>query len=261
MDETRSKLITGLITLVKWFGGDASKLAKKIYSIGNNITITGLREIAHDKEIVGIIHTPSELSDFLKLPSDNVEAWRFWTLIQDVDEATQNNKQQQWWSFICNLRSQREILLYAQRAYLRHRFIDFDPSRKDLWEEHNRPWDFDHILARKYADNKKSNNDYLQFCKEWRDSNANMRAWPFEDNRSDQYEIASSKIQSEDVLRDSFVDKTELDGFSKGPTVISCEKDALAFATSCIRRLVRIYKAWYESFGLDVLLQDDSSHD
>jgi len=40
-----------------------------------------------------------------------------------------------------------EMLIYAQRAFMALRFRNYDPADRETWERHDRPWDFDHILA------------------------------------------------------------------------------------------------------------------
>lgn len=259
-NEEISKLLTGIITWLKWFDGgktDVYKLISEIYYNMDELTIVNLKE--KTKNIIPYIRTPKEFEDFLKLPQiENIKdedtekiiaSWRFGTLISDSDE----NKEK-WEVFLNALRGNRVILLYAQREYLKKRFNSFDPARKDLWENHNRPWDYDHIFAKKYANNIKSNNTFLYFCQEWRDSNGNMRAWPFEANRSDQAELAIDKINAENMIN-SFIDSSEIEGFSVGYSAVRNAKDALKFASSCRSRLVRIYKEWFTVLYIEKLLE------
>ena len=41
----------------------------------------------------------------------------------------------------------------------------YDPARKDFWKGHNRPWDYDHILAKTYVHSKQE--DHKRACGEW----------------------------------------------------------------------------------------------
>ncbi len=50
-----------------------------------------------------------------------------------------------WWPLWETVSYNKEMLLYAQREYMCKRFPHYDPARQDLWEDKNRPWDFDHI--------------------------------------------------------------------------------------------------------------------
>lgn len=259
-EESIRKEITGLITWAKWFGCDEKQLIMKIYcniKYSRHITANLLSNIVHDEEkIISVIPSPADLNNFLSVPAPGcVSTWNFWSLIADDDEARQNEKFTKWWSFIESLRANREILIYAQRDFIRRRFPMFDPSRKDLWEEHNRPWDYDHIFAKKFAHRVMNNNTFLNFCQQWRDSNGNMRAWPFEDNRSDQCDPANVKISHPDILRDSFIEEDELPGFSTGYTAVADENSALEFASSCKKRLVRIYRSWYEMLDVGALVK------
>ena len=50
-------------------------------------------------------------------------AWRWYGLVEGNDETTKN------WPFLHRLKESGELLLYAQRAYIKRRFAQYDPSR------------------------------------------------------------------------------------------------------------------------------------
>ena len=76
----------------------------------------------------------------------------------------------------------REMLLYAQREYLNEKFPNYDPAQRGMWEQHNRPWDLDHIIPQDWVSNKRG--DYREYCKKWLWINGNFAAISFESNRS-----------------------------------------------------------------------------
>jgi hypothetical protein len=149
--------------------------------------------------------------------------------------------------------SNKEMLLYAQRNYLRKKFPDYDPARKDLWKDINRPWDFDHILPYSYIYNKKGDHISIDFCRHWNNSIGNLRAWPFEDNRSDQATKTSDKMKLEIYWEDSFISNDEKSGYSDQHVINDVQK-AFDFASSCKSRLIRIYNEWFENFHINELL-------
>jgi hypothetical protein len=83
----------------------------------------------------------------------------------------------------------------------------------------------------------------------------NLRAWPFEDNRSEKAEVASVKIAGAREEIASFLDSDEIEGFSVGDAV-RWEKDAAQkFISACRKRLVRIYANWHESMEVAELFK------
>ena len=87
--------------------------------------------------------------------------------------------EQKWWQCFERFRCNKDLLLYAQTQHLCKEFPDFDPARKDLWQDHNRPWDYDHIVAQNIVAswNDLKNNGWL-WCI------GNFAAIPLEENRS-----------------------------------------------------------------------------
>ena len=166
------------------------------------------------------------------------------------------------WPVLERTRNQRELLLYGQRNYLHSRFSDYDPSRKDLWENRNRPWDFDHIHAGFYFSGKQG--VYTDFCREWGNCIGNLRAWPFEDNRSDQDLTANKKLTGKkDEMTWSLIEsESELDAFSLGHSTRHEPHSAAHALSSAIKaRYLRIYRDWYEATGIISLLPPVSSVD
>lgn len=150
-----------------------------------------------------------------------------------------------WWPLWNMLAFNREMLMYAQRKYLCDEFPNYDPAKMDLWEEYNRPWDYDHIIPQdwiyQYRLRKK---EYSDYCFEWKDNNGNMAAIPFEKNRSkgnrSDWDIYRNK--KKELLADEEIDKYEVYFNSK----LTEDKDqAHMFAQKTFNRLCKIYDEIY----------------
>jgi hypothetical protein len=91
----------------------------------------------------------------------------------------------------------------------------------------------------------------MAVCAQWGNTIGNLRAWAFEDNRSDQYVPANCKIGENEMLLDaSFVEAEEIPVFSSGDDVCKNEASARKFIEICRCRLLRIYKRWYSDSGI-----------
>jgi hypothetical protein len=259
--------LQALGTVLHWFSVDKTRAANFIYQhCGSNLTLHTLREALQGAVKAGHVHpvhSPSAArrflggeEDLLQLSTKTFQEWRRSMLIyRNGDDDGNARREKQWDGFLNVIFWQRELLLHAQRDFLAQRFPDYDPARRDLWESHNRPWDFDHILASKYVYNRKDNSPFRAVSNEWAYMLGNLRAWPFEDNRSEKAEVASVKIAGAREEIASFLDSDEIEGFSVGDAV-RWEKDAAQkFISACRKRLVRIYANWHESMEVAELFK------
>lgn len=245
MEHLRHPLLS-LVCRMSWFAMDSHQTANHVLAAcaGGVSSTVILEATAHAEEQGWLLSlpTPAELAAFLEFDGHEIEAWTWHTPIHgDGEQAGIDLRQQRWGAFL-RMTGNRDLLMYAQRGFIARRFSEFDPSRRDLWEGHNRPWDFDHIHARKFIYNIKSGNRYQSFLRQWQDTIGNLRAWPFEDNRSDSAEPAESKIQSPEQLVDSFVLPDEIPDFSMGRLPLQEEAAARRLANTCLNRMVRIYQ-------------------
>lgn len=250
----------GLVTLVHWFGDDKARIANAVWAscrqdAGTESIRQGLRHAVDNKWLAAPLG-PRELERHLQIPEDEagLKNWRWWhSLIGSKPAAAQDEWSRYLWSTVGKTSGNRGLLLYAQRRYLAKRFPDYDPSRKDLWENHNRPWDFDHIHAHAYFYNKKDGSPFREVCGEFGNVIGNLRAWPMEDNRSDQMSKANDKMSGQQV-EDSLVLPGELDSFSHGDASRWDVAKAGAFCRASRDRYLRIYADWYESTGIGDLV-------
>jgi hypothetical protein len=252
----RERLL-GLSTALHWFGADKKRSVDAIYKkldfnkpFPDDDFYKGLLKNIYKLEDgrvgVNTIPSPTELNSLIITPNDegSLKKWAWWQQAQEKPE---------WAALQWMIKDGKELLLYAQRAYLMEKFPDYDPARQDLWQEHNRPWDFDHILASSKFYYKP--NIFIG-VKQWGYCIANLRAWPMEDNRSDQDDpplTNKGKLNSQNVLDHSFIRIEEAKGFQSGFESITTPDNAIAFISSAKNRLLRIYRAWYDTLGIGFL--------
>ena len=253
------KRLIGLATALHWFGENRREAVAKLYEQFNRqddlFSDEAFKGIVGDiykldREKVGChpIPTPDELDRLIVLPTDENELkkWHWWQLARNSE-----GQELEHYQAIQRIQIEKNLLLFAQRRHLITAYPHYDPSRQDLWEQHNRPWDYDHILPSKIIYYKQNISIGV---KNWANSIANLRAWPMEDNRSDQDEAPKNKLNTADYLKDSFVDVNELYGFQKGYENITDYDHAIAFVESAKARLLRIYKEWYDTLDIGFLI-------
>jgi hypothetical protein len=246
-NEELRRVIIALACRLSWFASNTGNAVNHVHiACHNGVSVDAIRAAMHEAENEGWLTElplPKELELTLDFEDDDIESWTWYTPIYgDGNQMGIDIRQRRWGPIFHALaHRERHLLLFAQRGFIARKFPDFDPSRRDLWEGHNRPWDFDHIHAQAYVYNKKSDNRYQRFVKQWLDTLGNLRAWPFEDNRSESSDPANSKIQSSEQLADSFLLPEELQDFSMERLPLSDEVAARRFANACRKRLVRIY--------------------
>lgn len=150
-----------------------------------------------------------------------------------------------WWPLWETVSYNREMLLYAQREYMCKKFPNYDPARQDLWEDKNRPWDFDHIIPQDWIHKyRNKRQEYTDYCEAWKDNNGNVAAIPFWVNRAKSNEANWSEYEknSADLLADDQIERfSEL--FNVELNVK--EKQAKHFAEKTFTRMCKIYNEVY----------------
>ena len=264
-EETYKKII-GIALFIHWFVDDdkwdvVSSIFKDIYNADNETILSKLVESTkkEDRGYIKILQDPDLIEKIIDFDNVPLDGWKWDNCKKNYLKMNENGKNNEEINYeydnyisplLMKLVNDRDLLLYAQRNYLRVRFPDYDPARKDLWNLINRPWDFDHILPAVFVRGQRDTNPYKKFCDKWVSTNGNLRAWPFEDNRSDQATTTKDKIDQEKYWENSFINENERDGYSD-KTVISDSKKALEFAKTCKSRIIRIYKEWYDNFKIN----------
>lgn len=134
----------------------------------------GIARLMHDCKMLHI-YSPAEVVNFIT-KFEKAPNWRPWNAVPTPAHEFFNRI---FWNG--NTES-REMLLYAERQYINTHFSNYDPARQDMWAEYNRPWDFDHIVARQRINGKRG--DYREYDKTWLNSIGNFAAISYESNRS-----------------------------------------------------------------------------
>ena len=191
----------GLATVLHWFAVDKTAATNRVYAAcRGDISFEPIRTALREAIAAGdlhLVHSPNAIEAFVQVPEARLENWNWRSLIHEDGSEEEIELRQKTWDGFLGFRSNTELLLYAQRRFVGWRFRDYDPARRDLWDAHDRPWDYDHILASRYYVARKDNGAFREVCREWGNTIGNLRAWPFEDNRSDQDTTAKDKIKGD----------------------------------------------------------------
>ena len=134
------------------------------------------------------------------------------------------------------------------------------PHTSGFWDEHNRPWDFDHILPQTYFTKKRGAN-YMRVCQQWGYTIGNLHILRFEENRSRQDLTAEDSISDEHLewawLREGSRDLRP--AFSLSHDDVRGGNDTrrdnvLGFVCAARTRLLRMYEDWYTQLEIESML-------
>jgi hypothetical protein len=250
--------ILGLATTLQWFGTDTDSVVEKIITALPNAmsptVFTGILKPFFPTQMK--IMSPDTLAAVIPVASADegeLNDWHHWSRIsQGMNEQQQRefgeSERAAWWKVL----QSRELLLYAQRAYIAERFADYDPSCVDLREGQNRPWDFDHLLPNDVLSN---NQGFRKACRAWGNTIANFRVAPLEDNRSRKDDQLNKSLITEVDLAHSFVrDQSACDAFSMTWHDLNDEGKVARFMNTARQRLIDIYNEWYVTLDIGSLL-------
>ena len=263
------KPVLGLATALYWFGQDRagavamllphldkSRLSVESFSgllkhcLEAQNGDSSLLKIFSLQEMDALIPKPSEADDKLS-------EWTFWRRVieSESDETVRDAKMNNEWPSMWRVVAGRGMLLYAQRTLLNKQFRKFDPSRVDIREGKNRPWDYDHLLTAETL--RRNQGGFRNACREWGGTIGNFRAWPLEKNRSRHDALAKHSINTpDDRLLSLVADETECDAFSLGWDEINDRVKAARFMNAARSRILRIYADWFCSLEIHKLLRD-----
>lgn len=170
--------IRALTFLLHWFAKDKHACVQNIFMYckkginGENIG-KAISQCMHDCQLLHI-YSDSEVSNLVKIETN--EKWNVYDNVYGPAKEFFGRIFNGWES------NSREMLLYAERRYLNSHFSKYDPAILDMWEEYNRPWDFDHIIPQNRISGKKGL--YREYDKQWLWCIGNFAAISFEANRS-----------------------------------------------------------------------------
>lgn len=246
------RIMRGLAFYLHWFATDKKECAKIVFEKckkevkeTGNVQASTIDNALYSAMRQGFLlypNTPTEVSQFISIKND--KNWRPWS---------DGNSQKPWWNFWDQFIYQKECILYAERIYLNSHFKRYNPARKDLWESHNRPWDYDHIVPQEWMYNKR-NAPYLEYCKAWKDYNGNFAAISFTSNRAksnsdnfEEYQNNSDLLFDPALIKEHHIDNN----------ITRTQEAATKFAEIVYQRSCRIYAEccllWSELFKSPIL--------
>lgn len=242
------RIMRGLAFYLHWFATNKKECAKiilkKVKETGD-VQATTIDNALYSAMRQGFLlypYTQTEVRQFISIKDD--KNWRPWS---------DGNSQKPWWNFWDKFIYQKECILYAERKYLNSHFKRYNPARKDLWESHNRPWDYDHIVPQEWMYNKR-NAPYLEYCKAWKDYNGNFAAISFTSNRAKSNFADFEEYQNNpDLLFDpALIKNNHIDD-----SITRTQGAATKFAEIVYQRSCRIYdecsQLWNELFKSPIL--------
>ncbi len=248
------KPLIALATAIHWFGIDQKKGVQEMLSMlqADSLTQDTFRGILTPlMNSSALLHLPQP-ADVKRLPlsvSAATANLSEWTINEQFEKA--NTPDPIRW-FFDRLRWCKPMLLFAQRHYMNQQFGEYDPSCMDVWKDHNRPWDYDHILPS--ATLKSNSRAHRESCRQWLNSIGNLRAWPLELNRERQNDIANQSILPPD-FEDSFIeDQDECNAFSLTWDDVADANKSSGFMNAAFYRLHRIYSEWFNQLEVQLLL-------
>lgn len=266
------KGILALATTLLWFSLDHAKAAQKLYERlknkidqGNPIDVSLFQGIltelcSRDEQSPVMIRvvSPDSLKGYLTEHDTKdgyaLSKWNWWErLVVQNDESKIAFRKEALWPFIERIRKNRSLLIYAQRELMHDKFSDYDPSRPDLWEEHNRPWDFDHLLAQYHVSGNRG--QFREVCYQWLDCIANLHVVPFSENRSWQKDGANSKLNTPELRSAALFDSEEQVGdYSISWDDLYGEEEKISkFVSAARTRFLRIYQSWFDKLEVRAL--------
>jgi len=231
-----SSLIKALAFILHWFGNNKKAAVEEIYkrckdTIDNDSILEGLSQSLHDCHILHV-YSPKDVEKWYS--NQCSPEWNF-NILEGFDAWCHFFNRIFWYGSS----EAREMLLYAQRHYINTHFKNYDPARSDLWEDYNRPWDYDHIIPQDWVNNKRR--EFREFDKIWLNSIGNIAAISFEINRSksNREDFGEYEKNSDSLLFDK--------RFSEISSNLAYNEDESAkFAKITFNRFLTIYRQTYE---------------
>ena len=267
--------LLGLATAIHWFGMDAPACVRRLWELGSadhwlkpqafDGVLGQLKDLGESRSGIVNLRSPMGLAKIIEKPNaQTLKDWEWWhTLIAAPagdDQDEQDKRHARYWPMLEKLAYSEPLLMYAQRAWMARRFGDYDPHTSGFWDEHNRPWDFDHILPQTYF-TKKRGADYMRVCQQWGYTIGNLHILRFEENRSRQDQTAEDSIADEHLelawLREGSRDLRP--AFSLSHDDVRGGNDArrdnvLGFVCAARTRLLRLYEDWYTQLEIESML-------
>ena len=245
LDEDLKHILCGMALYLKWFCIDTGKAVNTIYRhIIDEVTIENIKR--------GILNVQSQQDSkelLIITPLIDPEKLNKLITIEKASDTWQPNLDIIWNTLWDKTIRNREMLLYYQRDYISKHFSKYNPSNHKMWEGHNCPWDYDHVIPKDWFGNYSSSQIYARFCNRWKNSIGNLAAIRFEVNRSKSDDADWSYY--EENLSLLHVDVTRVKTISRD--LNSNLFIATEFAKICFDRYCAIYEDCYNNLFSDLV--------
>lgn len=272
--KTALRRLLGLVTALHWFGQDRAAAVRWLWELGPlnrwlspaayKHVLRPMKKLPDNR--CGLLNLRPPIGLKRIIPEPDVQQIEHWSWENElIVKPTQGNtvlaaaRRNRYWPMLDRLRYSEPLLMYGQRIWMHQRFGDYDPSVTGFWDEHNRPWDFDHLLPQNIF-KKVDNAIFLDTCKQWGYTTGNLHILPFEENRSRQDSPATT-------LPDAYLPTALLDlphdlrpAFSirraqvKGDGGVADRAAVHGFVLATRIRLLRLYKGWYSALDIGHML-------
>jgi hypothetical protein len=257
---------------VHWFGSDAPAAVRKLWELKTleqwlqpdafDGVLAELKDLGNGRSGIIDLRSPRGLAKLIEVPQeDTLQDWNWWhTLIvapAQGDEDKQDERHERYWPLLETLPYCQPLLMYCQRAWMAQRFGDYDRHMSSgYWDDHNRPWDFDHILPQKVFSDVR-NAKYLRVCQQWGNTIGNLHLLRFEENRSRQDSPATQSIANAHIdlawLRDGNKDLRPAFSITREDVRGDTDK-VLGFVRAARTRMLRLYEEWYTQLDIESML-------
>lgn len=243
----------GIITMFTWLGKgetlrDYSKLLRNIFP-----ALTRL-----DTERFWSWETVQRAKleyDEQQVLLDVLSKKQFMEKINNLLEIKPNSKQAEIerlgteLNFFKKLAFEKDLLLFCQRKFL----YEYFDEKIFMLDDTNMPFDYDHLFPQSYIRRKKGIRKTL---KDWYNSIGNLRAWPYEMNKSDSdrppYEKLKDKLDDKNVLKISCCSNEWKNNTIDSSNIKSKWIDVYKLI---MKRNLNLCKTWYDEFLIDNLVR------
>lgn len=250
LNENLKRILCGMALYLKWFCIDTGKAVNTIYRhIIDEVTIENIKSAILDVQsqqdskerlIISPLIEPEKLNKRIK--------------INEASDTWQPNLDIIWNSLWDKTIHNREMLLYYQRDYISKYFSKYNPSNYKMWEGHNCPWDYDHVIPKDWFGYYSSSQIYARFCNRWKNTIGNLAAIKFEVNRSKSDGADWSYYEKKENQSLLQVDVARVKKITR--KLNSDGTMAKEFARICFDRYYAIYEDCYNNLFSDLV--DDS---
>lgn len=201
--------------------------------------------------------------DYENLPASAPGSfWDGYKLLFIVEDETDEIREQRLWANLMSFTNQlwkcRTMLLYAQRDYIRKRFVSFGQWELTL-KDTNCPWDWDHIYP-----SASGLHNVDKVYRDWHNTIGNLRAEGLSENRRDGCNTPTEKLALEDAdgtpgWQNSFIRSDIWDVMQSLKYQHNAIKNRALAREICgvvLKRMVSIYEEWHGQLRIAPLMDE-----